>query len=557
MKFEDEKRALGAPHNQPPNISADKSIPASENSDKNSISALILFLYTFIARLLQSNAELETKVKALTEENSKLAEKANQPVKNSENSSEPPSKDRYRKKSPKLDENGNPIKGKPGAKKGHKAHHRKKYKKNKKKSEEEAAVELPVEDIPTEEVEIKPESTGCPNCGTEMAPRPERDHHKEQYELVPNPVIHKLYTIKAYHCPHCNEIHYGPEPAALATGLIGPLLLTMMAFLRGVGHMSFTGLQRFLTITGVNVCRGFISKCLGKVSDALKKCHDEVKEALPGQPVLNIDETGHKENGKRPWTWVFRAKSFAFFAIRIDRTAGVVQEFLGKLFKGIIGCDYHGAYRKFLKLFPSVKAQFCLCHLKRDIEYLVEHLGSPALREYGAKLKQLLAELFDKNKLWRQLKRERAPDDPDDPDLEGEAREAKAQEVLGEMKGIAQRFKETALDPPNHRLAKNIAKRFLDWPEDFYFTFLTQEGIDVDVEPTNNTAEQTVRFVVQDRHVTQGTRSINGRNRSERLWTVIASCAIQGRSAYDFIKDSILAHFCKDREYPSFFNKDK
>ncbi|MDR3203917.1 MAG: hypothetical protein LBV23_04125, partial [Deltaproteobacteria bacterium] len=34
--------------------------------------------------------------------------------------------------------------------------------------------------------------------------------------------------------------------------------------------------------------------------------YEEVKEVLPSQPVLNIDETGHKENGHRLWTWALR-----------------------------------------------------------------------------------------------------------------------------------------------------------------------------------------------------------------------------------------------------------
>ncbi|MGC8625917.1 MAG: hypothetical protein ACP5VQ_11750, partial [Phycisphaerae bacterium] len=37
-----------------------------------------------------------------------------------------------------------------------------------------------------------------------------------------------------------------------------------------------------------------------------------------------------------------------------------------------------------------------------------------------------------------------------------------------------------------------------------YFRFTTTPGL----EPTNNPAEQAIRFVVLDRHVTQGTRSV-------------------------------------------------
>ena len=64
------------------------------------------------------------------------------------------------------------------------------------------------------------------------------------------------------------------------------------------------------------------------------------------------------------------------------------------------------------------------------------------------------------------------------------------------------------------------------------------------MDPTNNVAEQAIRFVVIDRHVNQGTRSAAGRQASERLWTVIATCRLQGRSAFDFILEAVRAYFC-------------
>jgi transposase len=68
-----------------------------------------------------------------------------------------------------------------------------------------------------------------------------------------------------------------------------------------------------------------------------------------------------------------------------------------------------------------------------------------------------------------------------------------------------------------------------------YFTFITTPQID----PTNNCAEQAIRFVVIYRRASQGTRSEKGRIACERFFSVIASCARQGRSAFDFIRESI------------------
>ena len=90
-----------------------------------------------------------------------------------------------------------------------------------------------------------------------------------------------------------------------------------------------------------------------------------------------------------------------------------------------------------------------------------------------------------------------------------------------------------------------MAKRFRTHGE-AYFEFITNP----DIDPTNNVAEQAIRFVVIDRFTTQGTRSEKGRKSNERLWTVIATCALQGRSAFNFILESVKAYF-HDQPSPS------
>lgn len=92
--------------------------------------------------------------------------------------------------------------------------------------------------------------------------------------------------------------------------------------------------------------------------------------------------------------------------------------------------------------------------------------------------------------------------------------------------------------PPPRSEAENIAKRFREHGE-YYFTFLKVPG----VEPTNNAMERGFRHLVIDRKVTQGTRGERGRRWCERIWTALATCAQQGRSAFQFIYHSIVAYF--------------
>jgi transposase len=57
--------------------------------------------------------------------------------------------------------------------------------------------------------------------------------------------------------------------------------------------------------------------------------------------------------------------------------------------------------------------------------------------------------------------------------------------------------------------------------------------------------------VVIDRLVTEGTRSAAGDRWCERIWTVIATCAQQGRSVFEYLYAAVEAHFHKSGSAPS------
>lgn len=90
--------------------------------------------------------------------------------------------------------------------------------------------------------------------------------------------------------------------------------------------------------------------------------------------------------------------------------------------------------------------------------------------------------------------------------------------------------------PPTRREAQNIARCFRGHAA-HYFRFLDTPG----VEPTNHARAQRFRLVVIDRKITQGTRGQAGRSWCERIWTVLATCAQRGRSAYLSLRETINA----------------
>ncbi len=74
---------------------------------------------------------------------------------------------------------------------------------------------------------------------------------------------------------------------------------------------------------------------------------------------------------------------------------------------------------------------------------------------------------------------------------------------------------------------------------DGLWTFTKVEGI----EPTNNTAERSLRPAVIYRKLSFGTQSAKGSRFIERILTVSETCRMQGRSVFEFMVDAVTAHF--------------
>jgi len=98
---------------------------------------------------------------------------------------------------------------------------------------------------------------------------------------------------------------------------------------------------------------------------------------------------------------------------------------------------------------------------------------------------------------------------------------------------------------PNDKKAQNLSARFANDGEG-YLKFLTTPGL----EPTNNVAEQAIRFVVIDRKVTQGSKSESGQRWLERIWTLMATCSDHDKSLLDVLRRSLDHYFRGERPPP-------
>jgi transposase len=359
---------------------------------------------------------------------------------------------------------------------------------------------------------------GCPCCGGPLCRNGGLAQVVQQVDLQPSRLTVEQHTCPEYWCVHCERSYTAalPEPVAKG-GLVGPYLTTLIAYLKGFCHASFSTTRKFLRdVVGVTIARGQLSKILGKVCTALDEPYQELLNALPGQAALNVDETGHKNNGERMWTWCFRASLYTLFKIDPTRSGDVLIAVLGQEFDGVLGCDCFSAYRRYMREF-GVTLQFCLAHLIRDVKFLMTLPGKQE-QAYGTRLRDALRTLFQVIHQRQQL-----------------SQDSFQTRLEAAKDGVLQAGQQ---DVPSSRSAQALAKRLQKYGQS-YFTFVTTPG----VQPTNNLAEQAIRFVVIDRHITQGTRSQGGQRWCERIWTVIATCTQQGRSVFDYLYAAVQAYF--------------
>jgi len=434
--------------------------------------------------------------------------------KNSSNSSKPPSSDDITK--PKSNKKQGEGKRKIGGQPGHERHDRPLF-------------------APEEIDKVHPYILfSCPDCHGEVSITDGEPRIIQQVELLEVPLIREEHRSYPVWCPTCGKIHYMPfPPEVYKEGLFKERLTSLVAYMKNVCHASFSTIRKYVRdVLGEKVSRGYLRKVIEKVSQSLEAPYNELLDRLPLETIVNVDETGHKENREKFWTWVFKAELYVLFKIDKSRGSKVLIEVLGKEFDGVLGCDYFSAYRKYMKDF-NVSIQFCIAHLIRDIRFLTT-LKDPETKAYGEKLlnevKNMFKVIHDRENMT--------------PKAFATALEYAKQQVITAALGDVP-TKMNKMGKEEKREAKNMANRFRLHGK-AYFEFITSPGVD----PTNNVAEQAIRFVVIDRLITQGTRSVKGRQSNERLWTVVATCALQGRSAFNFILESVKAYF-HDQPAPS------
>jgi transposase len=374
---------------------------------------------------------------------------------------------------------------------------------------------LPVEQV-DEVVIVVPEQ--CRHC---EQPFPEGAAHRrariwrhQVVELLALAVRVTEYQMAVRRCLSCGKRTRAALPAGVPRRPFGVRLTAVIALLSGRYRLSRREVRQLLQdLWAVRVSLGAVVRQEQAQSAALAPVVEEARAAVREAAVVNMDETGWRQEQQRAWLWTVVTGALTVFWIDRRRGGIVVERLLGSGFAGVVGSDRWSAYNQF----PAEQRALCWAHLKRAFQGLVDRGGAAApVGRWGlAEIERLFA-------LWHRFRA-------------GEGDRQELRRRLIPLQARLGRLLQRGQDNPDRKAAALCRQLQKWWPA--LWTFARVEG----VEPTNNVAERALRPAVLWRKSSFGSASEAGSRFAERLLTVGASCRQQGRPLLAFLVAAVEA----------------
>jgi transposase len=305
-----------------------------------------------LIHLREQNSQLLEQVKQLSEEVKRLQE---QLAKTSQNSSLPPSSDRFsrQRKSRSLRQKSE---RKPGGQPGHQGH------------------TLQMSPEPDERSLLAP-VTHCEHCQADLTEIPAKTMECRQViDVPPPPALHvKQYEGQWKQCPHCQgytratfpegvhaPVQYGPRIGAMAVYLTTQQLLPR-------GRTA----EVLADLLGIQMSQGTLARLIKHTAHLLKPVEQRIKAALRECKVTHHDETGLYVKGKRIWWHVTCTPTLTHYQVHSSRGHDALDA-IGILahFTGISVHDAWSAYFLY-----GCQHSLCCVHILRELTFLSQELG--------------------------------------------------------------------------------------------------------------------------------------------------------------------------------------
>jgi len=355
-------------------------------------------------------------------------------------------------------------------------------------------------------VAIKPEQ--CLHC---QSPLSGDDPTPWRHQVIEIPPLKPVVTEYQWHqltCSLCGEITRAPWPAGVPSGTYGPRVQATVALYTGAYRLSKRTTQQAMEeVFGVPMSVGTISQLEQATTAVVAAPVEEARTYVQAQAVAHLDETSWRQGDKGAWLWVAATSWVTVFVVRLSRSGDVARELLGETFAGILVTDRYSAYN----WYPVRWRQVCWAHLLRDFEAMRSRGGSS--EAVGA---ALLAQAHQMFTWWHRVRA-------------GTLQRSTFRSYMTPIRREVERLLQAGSHcdvPKTAGTCRDILKR-----REALWTFVQVEG----VEPTNNTAERSLRPGVLWRKGSCGTQSEKGSRFVESMMTIVTTLKQQQRHVLAYL----------------------
>ena len=248
------------------------------------------------------------------------------------------------------------------------------------KAKAHAGAHRPLHPDPTSKRDFR--ALRCQGCGADVSGVAQSPC--ESYDRVEIPEIEPdvtRVTLQGGVCPCCARRFKAAAPEGLEPGSpFGPNLRAFVIYLRSVQGIPMARMTDVLKdLFGLEISEGALVNVLDAAREAFAAQTNLIKQRLFAGTALASDETGVRVGKANWWLWVFHHGDSAAFVAEAHRSKAVVEKFLGEWRPDVWLSDRLGSQTGWARR----DHQFCLAHLIRDVQYVVDEgdaVFAPALK---------------------------------------------------------------------------------------------------------------------------------------------------------------------------------
>ena len=353
----------------------------------------------------------------------------------------------------------------------------------------------------------------CRHCQQSLIPIESRRVHKRQIFEIENGALSIIeHQAEVKLCPFCRRISKGSFPADLKA----PVQYGKSVFSRILYLNQYQLLPVGRTAESMNdlfccpVSWATVNRAARICSNKLLRVELKIKANLRDSPVLGVDETGVRINGKIAWVHLARTETLTHLAVHPKRGSAAFEEIgIINRFTGVLVRDGWQPYERY----EQCRHSLCNAHLLRNLTFVSENepmhqAWTNALAKLLVRIKEAVDQAKANSETVLNQSRQSYFSARYDKILAGAARV-----IRGSPKRV---------DVPMS--AHNLYQRFLT-NKPAILRFMT----DVRVPFDNNGSERDLRMLKLQQKISGCFRSVEGVKTFCRVRSYLSSARKQGR----------------------------